>query len=291
MRIKTVLCPVDRSEISEHAMAYAIAVARHFTARLSVLEVIDCTLPPVAGLGADVLDLPPDIQAQVLAHLNALVAPAGDAGIMTEVGISTGSVVRQILARAADVQADLMVLGTHGRGGFDRFALGSVAEKVLRKASCAVMTVPPGASAPGDAPFSRVLCAVDLSPASKDVLRLAAAFALRSGGKLFVMHVVEWPFGKAADDSPAGEQLRALMNTARDELARLLSDADLAPVQIASHVLAGVPKHAITSCARGRRADLIVMGVSGHGALDRALLGSTTHSVIRESACPVLTAR
>ena len=291
MRIKTVLCPVDRSEISEHAMAYAVAVARHFTARLSVLEVIDCTLPPIAGLGADVVDLPTDVQAQVLAHLTALVAPADDVGIVTEVGVTTGSVVRQILARAADVKADLMVLGTHGRTGFDRLALGSVAEKVLRKASCTVMTVPPGAAAPGDTPFSRVLCAVDLSPTSKDVLRVAAAFALRAGGKLFVMHVVDWPFGEVTDDSPAGEQLRALTNAARDELTRLLSDADLAPVQMSSHVLAGVPKRVITSCARGRRADLVVMGVSGHGAIDRALLGSTTHSVIRESPCPVLTAR
>jgi nucleotide-binding universal stress UspA family protein len=291
MRIKTVLCPVDRSEISEQAMAYAVAVAQQFVARLSVLEVIDWTLPPMSGLGAEFVDLPAELQSQVLAHLNSLVAPIADTGIATEVGVTSGTVVRQILARAADVHADLMVLGTHGRSGFDRLALGSVAEKVLRKASCPVLTVPPGASAPADPPFSKVLCAVDLSPVSRDVVRLAAAFALRSGGKLFVMHVVDWPFGKTAEDSPAGEQLRALQDAARAKLAGLLADAELPPVHISSHVQAGVPKHVIAGCARARQANLIVLGVSGHGAFDRALLGSTTHGVICQSTCPVLTAR
>jgi nucleotide-binding universal stress UspA family protein len=272
-------------------MAYAVAVARQFAARLSVFEVIDYTLPPMSGIGAECVDMPPELQSQVLEHLEALVAPAGDAGIATEVGVASGTVVRQILGRAAEVQADLMVLGTHGRSGFDRLALGSVAEKVLRKASCPVLTVPPGASAPEKVPFSRILCAVDLSPISREVVRLAAAFALRSGGKLFVMHVVDWPFGKTAEDSPAGEQLRALQDAARDKLAGLLAGADLPPVHISSNVLAGVPKHVIAGCARARQADLIVLGVSGHGAVDRAFLGSTTHGVIRQGFCPVLTAR
>jgi nucleotide-binding universal stress UspA family protein len=291
MRIKTVLCPVDRSKTSEQAMAYAIAVARQFAARLSLLEVIDWTLPPVSGVGTEFLDMPPEVQTQVLAHLNSLAAPARDAGIATEVGVQSGPVVRKILERADEIGAGLIVLGTHGRSGFERLALGSVAEKILRKASCSVLTVPPAAGPPAETPFSRILCAVDLSPSSRDLLRVAAAFAVRFGGEIFVAHVVEWPFGPATGSDVGGGLLQGLEVKARDQLAALLADPELPPVKVSSAILTGRPTREILEGARARRADLIVMGVSGHGAIDRALVGSTTHGVIRESTCPVVTAR
>jgi universal stress protein A len=136
MRIKTVLCPVDRSEISSRALAYATAFAREYVARLSVLEVIDWRLPPLAGTAVELPAMPPEVQTDVLGHLHALTAPARDSGVPTEVGIDVGPVARRILERAEAVAADLVVVGTHGRSGFDRLALGSVAEKVLRKAGC-----------------------------------------------------------------------------------------------------------------------------------------------------------
>lgn len=290
MRIKTVLCPVDGSTISEQAVAYAIVVARQFSARLDVIEVIDWTLPPISGVGVEFLDMPPEVQREVLAQLERMAAPARASGIPTEVAVDSGPVVRGILTRAENVSADLIVIGTHGRSGFERLALGSVAEKVLRKASCPVLTVPPAAGRPGDAPFSKILCAVDLSPASKAAVRTAAAVALRSGGELSVLHVIEWPFGPAAQASPAAELLLSLREKAQTELAALLADADL-PGPVSTAIQTGVPKQLILNAAHEQRADLLVLSVSGRNAIDRALLGSTTHGVIVESTCPVLTAR
>lgn len=290
MRIRTILCPVDRSEISNHALAYATALARQYMARLSVLEVIEWQLPPVAGTGDQLTELPPEVQRDVLRHLNTLTAPAGELGVPTEVAIDAGPVVRRILERASNVSADLIVVGTHGRGGFDRLALGSVAEKVLRKAICPVLTVPASAPAPtGGALFATILCAVDFSAMSADVVRVGVDLARRYRGRLVVTYVVPWPVGDGTGLEVDAGLTHEAETRARDELTRLLAAEAGPAVHGSAIVLTGTPKHEILACARTLHASLIVLGVSGHGAIERALLGSTAHSVVRHSECPVLT--
>jgi nucleotide-binding universal stress UspA family protein len=292
MRVKTILCPVDRSDLSNRALAYATALAREYVARLSVLEVIDWSLPPVAGTTTELLELPAHVQHDVLAHLHRLAAPARDLGVPIEVGIDAGPVVRRILERATALSADLIVLGTHGREGFDRLALGSVAEKVLRKAMCPVLTVPPGAGhPPAGSLFPTILCAVDLSPISPGVLRMGADLARRYGSQLVVAHVVPWPSGSEWDHDAAVEWKRTPESRARGALTRLLAEEAAPPATVSTCVRTGTPREEILACARDRHADLIVLGVSGHGAINRALLGSTAHGVVRHSDCPVLTVR
>ena len=291
MRIKTILCPVDRSEISVRALAYATALARQYVARLSVLEVIDWRLPPIAGTADELPEMPPEVQTDVLGHLNMLTAPARELGVPTEVGIDVGPVVRRILERASNVAADLIVVGTHGRGGFDRLALGSVAEKVLRKAACPVLTVPADAETAGDVLFPTILCAVDFSAASVDVLRIGADLARRYGSHLIVVHVVDWPFASSQHHSAAIGWKNSLEGRASDELSVLVADIPAPPAEVSQLVVTGTPRDEILACARTRRAGLIVLGVSGRGALERAFLGSTAHGVVRHSECPVLTVR
>jgi nucleotide-binding universal stress UspA family protein len=290
MRIKTILCPIDESDTSVRALSYATAFAREYVARLSVLEVIDWTLPPL-GSPVDLADLPPVLQNDVLGRLHRLTAHARDAGVPTELGIDAGPVVRRILERADILSADLLVVGTHGRQGFDRIALGSVAEKLLRKAHCPLLTVPPRAEASdGETRFHSILCAVDLSPMSAEVVKVAADIAWRHDSDLVLAHVVPWPFGTGKGEESASGFRHSLETRAREDLSRLLSDK-LPAVAASTAVMTGTPRDEILACARNRRADLIVIGVSGHGAIDRALLGSTAHAVARASECPVLTLR
>jgi nucleotide-binding universal stress UspA family protein len=143
IRIATVLCPVDRSDVSRRALEYGVALAAALRARLNVLEVVEWVWPP-AGAVSTIADLPPEVQAATLDALNAFVAPARRAGVPTEIAIEAGSVTREILARADAIGADLIVMGTHGRAGLERLALGSVAEKIVRQAKCPVLTVPRG---------------------------------------------------------------------------------------------------------------------------------------------------
>jgi hypothetical protein len=95
-----------------------------------------------------------------------------------DVLVETGPPANQILERARSLPADLIVMGTHGEGGFRHLVLGSVAEKVLRQATCPLLTVPPHARATSKLPFKRLLCPVDFS-----ILARRARLASRSHRK------------------------------------------------------------------------------------------------------------
>jgi nucleotide-binding universal stress UspA family protein len=102
----------------------------------------------------------------------------------------------EILAQAAALHADLLVIGSHGRSGFERLLLGSVTEKVLRKAPCPTMVVPrraPDTSTERPAQFRRILCPVDFSEGSNRALTYATTLARDAAAQLTVLHVIEVP--------------------------------------------------------------------------------------------------
>jgi nucleotide-binding universal stress UspA family protein len=291
MHIKTVMVGVDGSDISRRAFDYATAMARRFAARLSVLEVIDWTLPPLASNLSTVSEMPADLQAAALEALNGLVEPARAVGVVTEICLETGGVVPQILRRAEAISADLLVVGTHGRSGFERLMLGSVAEKVLRKATCPVLTVPFGPGHPGDPPFRKILCGTDFSEASVAAVRAARGLAAELGATCLVAHVVHWPFGPEIAEPPAVAFRHSLEGQARDRLDRLVEVTAVDGGPAEAILATGEPARELLGIGDGYAIDLIVLGVSGHGAMNRAVIGSTTAAVLRQATCPVLTFR
>ena len=108
--------------------------------------------------------------------------------------MTTGAPAKEILAYVAQARADLIVMKTHGTSGFEHLGLGMVAEKVLRRAVCPVLTVPPQSVASGRLPFTHVLCALDFSDRSLVALEFAMTAALGSGAVLTLTHVLEWPW-------------------------------------------------------------------------------------------------
>ena len=285
MPITTVLCPVDRSDPSRRALEYAIEIARHFKARLSVLEVIDAALPVFAVDPGTPLAL----RTKALEALTAFVADAGLQDVSSDVSVETGDVIPEILARATDISADLIVIGTHGRSGFERLALGSIAEKVIRRSSRPILTVPPAGAALSGRGFHTILCATDFSAPSARAFGLAVELAKRWGARILLAHVIEWPFGRTEGQDPVSELRRSLESTAREQLGQVAGRADRSGARIEIVLAAGSPRREIVALARGHAVDLVVLGVSGRGAMDFGVLGSTAYSVIREAAFPVLT--
>jgi nucleotide-binding universal stress UspA family protein len=291
--LRHILCPVDQSETSRLALDYAVPLARRYGATLHVLGIGSPALPPVAfGGQVELYGLTPETRAELLKELEQLVARAAPGDVKTAVSLREGSVVQGILDEANALPAGLLVMGTHGRGGFDHLVLGSVTEKVLRKAACPVLTVPPSGASPGAAPvFRSIVCAVDFSPASMEGLKYALSLAQETESRLLLVHVIEWPFeeqtvapGVADHRRDEEERAAARLHDAVPPDARLWS-------QVEESTAVGKPYREILRLARERNADLIVMGVQGRGALDLALFGSMTHHVIREAPCPVLTVR
>ena len=186
----------------------------------------------------------------------------------------------------------MIVMGTHGRGGFERFVLGSVAERVLRKATCLVMTVPPPAAV-AKVPYKRLLCPVDFSESSLAALNLAFSIAKESDAHLTILHVFDWPPDEELlverFDSP--ELRRVIEDQARTRLDALVTDEVRVWCKPATKVSYGKPYRQILEIAERDEPDLIIMGVRGRNPLDVALFGSTTNHVVRRASCPVLTLR
>jgi nucleotide-binding universal stress UspA family protein len=289
MKLNRILCPVDLSPLSRRALETAAVLARTFDSVVDVLEVIDASvLPGVASTSQVAVDLSA-YQQEFDAFLEATVA--SDVKIATQV--VEGRAPAAIVEAAAGLQTDLIVIGTHGRHGFDRFVLGSVTERVLRKAPCRVLAVPPlpAGLSPAWPPTGSILCPIDFSPSSLQALDEAAAWATKFGSELTAVHVLEWPFGDWHQDGlplPIEELGRSLEDQARQRLREVIASSN---IQATDLVIVGKPARALVDLAGGRPPDLIVMGATGRGAAGLALLGSTAERVIRQSPCPVLTLR
>ena len=145
--INRILCPVDLSDVSQQAIDHAVLMARWYKAKITALHVSNPIVIPstdfaVVGYGPAVAltdDEIKEARERVVAYFSAAKS------IDVDVLIDSGHPANRILERAAALPADLIVIGTHGHGGFERLVLGSVTEKVLRKATCPVTTVPPQA--------------------------------------------------------------------------------------------------------------------------------------------------
>jgi nucleotide-binding universal stress UspA family protein len=294
IRIAQVLCPVDFSEISQHALDHAAAIARWYEARLTVLFVF-ASLP--------VMDVPPVVLAeadreQLVSDLRRMAA-AVPSDVAVEFRIrDAGYVHEEILAQIDAAHADLLVIGTHGRSGFQRLFLGSVTEKVIRKATCPTLVVPPRSpDVPAGSPirFRRILCAVDFSDSSLDALTLAINMAEEADAQLTLLHVVELPPVLSEVPMMPPPDLSRFCETAAADARRRLQE--LIPEQARTYctvdtaVVEGRAHREILRHATERQSDLIVMGVHGRGALDVLVFGSTTHHVIRASTRPVLIVR
>ncbi len=298
--VRRIFCPTDLSEFADRAFRHAVSLARWYEAEVTVLYVVQQLAPHSAAFPPypSWMALNPEARERLRTELDRFVEPARAAGVPVRLEISDGDTVSEILRVARSLPADLLAMGTHGRGGFERWVLGSVTEKVLRKAPCPVLTVPPpleGAAASAPVLFQRILCPVDFSEASMMALNYALTLAEESDTELILLHVLDWlaegePLARAESfDMPALR--RHLEEDARERLRRAIPEEARAWCRPHEVVRAGKPWRQILCLAGEHDVHLIVMGVHGRNALDRALFGSTTHHVIREARCPVLTIR
>ena len=300
IEVRRILCPIDFSDHSRRALDHAVALARHYGSTITVLHVV----PPRPGVavGATPVVFGPIVSGpadheRVLADVRAFMTTGSATGLRIDALVCEGNTAAEILDQAAAMKADLLVMGTHGRSGYDRLLLGSVTEKVLWKASCPVMTVPhggPGAVPFGPIPYQRILCPIDFSESSLQALKFAVSLA-QSGTQVTVLHVVTPELEDTSQlESGAGMTVGEFLKEREDALARQLrrvvaGAANRASIEpLMAH---GKPWREVLRVAAERHSDLLVMGVQGRGAARLFFLGSTTQHVVRQASCPVLTLR
>jgi nucleotide-binding universal stress UspA family protein len=288
VHIGRILCPVDFSEFSSRALEHAVALAGHFAARVDLLHVVPSAVSPSGGGSFPA-------RSELLQYAGLELRRCAGLAVQSRISVQTdlreGEPWRQIEAAAASLPADLVVMGTHGRAGFEHFLLGSVAEKVLRRAPCPVLTVGLGSQPPQPSGlFNRILCATDLSETSTATVALALSLAEEQQAELTLLHVLEGL--QLYQHAPELEGLRRqLQDAASEQLAAAVAAEARQWCSVRQLVKPGRAHHEILKVAAEAEADLIVMGASGQGSLGRMLFGSTSQGVVRAAHCPVLTVR
>lgn len=288
MILRSILCPVDFSEQSRHALRLAGALAVRYQSRLVVLTVVDPLLAEAARAGLK-LDLAktetgPALEAFVTATWPAAELPSPRPAIEVRVGISS-SVILEVAARDA---FDLIVMGTQGLGGIRKWLVGSTMERVLRGTRTPVLAVPPIAHIKNAAfEVDAILAATDFTDSSAVAVASAAKFARHLNVPLLLAHVVEPVSVPPEWSAIVDESNEARVSESQARLKALAGEFSGSQATEAI-VMVGDPAEAISALAAERGAGLIVMGLAGeHGPFARRS-GSIAYRVLSQASVPVL---
>jgi nucleotide-binding universal stress UspA family protein len=291
VNLRSILSSVDFSEQSRHALRWAAAFAARCQSRLTVVSVVDPLLAEAARirLGTDLAtaETEPALRQFVATTLSGDTA----ASVRTDFRTPVGDPATAILETATALGADLIVLGTQGLGGWQKWLLGSTTERLLRRTHVPALAVPlanESQVADSDAGLvSQILAATDFSEPSVAAAKIAAHLALVFSARLTLAHIVE-PLTVPSRWRPLIEESEEMrVGTARTKLKALAEQ--ICGAQKCDEVVAlGRAAELIGSIAGDRRAQLIVMGLaSAHGAFVPRP-GSIAYPVLRSTTIPVL---
>lgn len=286
LQLNNILFASDFSPASFAALPFAAQLAREFGAKLYAVH---AKAPENYALPAT--EIWPIASEQLEKETADLKRTLRDdfPDIATEVVIMEGGVTAVVDHVAETKNADLIVLGTHGRRGIGKFILGSVAEEILRQAPCPVLTVGPHVAA-GQlraTKFRKILYATDFAEGATTTFAFVVGLAQEQQAHLTLLHVIE--------KNKAGDlvQPHEIEQFALDHLASFVKDEVGFVSKPRSIVVHGSPGEKILEVAEREQADLIVLGLKKSKGYIRAthLPTAVAHQVISQATCPVLTVR
>jgi nucleotide-binding universal stress UspA family protein len=302
--IHTIVVPLDGSNFGEHAIPFALSVARQTDANLRLVHVHAYPQPLYTSDGVAIFDAATDehnrvMQLAYLDDLSTRVAAQTTAPLQT--ALVEGPVAEAIETYVETVSADLIVMTTHGRGPLSRFWLGSVADALVRRSTVPMLLVRPDDSMPAPLSlgstrtFARILLPLDGSQLSEQMIGAAADFAALSGAELTLLMALD-PTGMSYAPilytaGLEGEVLDQMKNEAHaylEEAAAPLRDRGL---RVKTQVVYAQPAVAILNYAFDHGSDLIAMATHGRSGLSRALLGSVADKILRGAHIPLLVQR
>jgi nucleotide-binding universal stress UspA family protein len=291
LAIKLILCPIDFSEFSIRAYHHALSLAEHYRAKVVAQHIVELSRYPYADYVASTgnyAEFGHALREGGKEQLREFVKKHTHHEIQPELVVHEGTAPDCILSFAEAQKTDLIVMGTHGRRGYDRLVLGSVTNRVMRRTSCPVLAIckPSLDFAAEDEErhhvhhLSRVLFCTDFSENSERALNYAISATEEYDAELTLLHVLE-----AVPSSTKPEEAIA---TAAEQLDKLIPAEGRRSLKIKTAVRIGKPYQQIIQVSQEAQVDVVTMGVHGRGALDLAVFGSTTYRVMQLGSCPVL---
>lgn len=274
-----VLAAIDFSKPARSAFDHALALSKHHGAELVVVQAV----PPDQPFGWHARDR------------RALTAKLRQRAVQSHVDFSdrvqTGDPAEIILLHARSLRPDVIVLGTHQRRGIDRLRVGSVAERVIAKATVPVLLVPRGLQTTTTKPFRHIAVAVDFNAGTDRTVEQALTLASDPAERITLLHVVSrssssvplhlYGYGIAESHDPA-------IRDARHRLQLALPANRQPPTAIDGCVLLGNTTTEISRAVADISADLLVVGVPKRGVVARALFGTTAARLLRAIRVPLL---
>jgi len=281
LSLQNILVAADFSPISVVALCHALGIARRYHSNLFLLHVIDPSIYGAAG--PDGISADTECAQRDAERIEASLRDDGSLeGVRLAIEVNVGPVWRTIAETIEEKRSALLVLGTHGRTGLRKLALGSVAECAFREAPCPVMTVGPKVlqSKSCGAEAKHFLVPTDLSPESLEALPYGTLLAKATHGDVTLLYVRHPGSGSKGQDTESVESA----NTRLRELLQTHPDAQpIAPFI----VKAGAPAEVVVAFAKEHRMDLIVMGRRAWSE-DSPPMWRTAYAIVTQAPCPVL---
>jgi nucleotide-binding universal stress UspA family protein len=286
--IAAVLVPTDFSAASLKALRYAGGLVEKFGAKLHVVHVseIDFAVPGPAQPGKN-------FQLSDTEVRERLEGMNGESIAATVHG-RTGRAFDQICRFAREIEADLIVMSTHGRTGLKRLFLGSNAERVVQHSSSPVLVVRQGERefvAEGKPlQIQTILVPTDFSESSREALDYAVEFGRQFGARLVLFHSFSAP--EFTTDPYGSHNMHATPEQARtaadDQMSEFVKGVDFGGVNFETQISMGRAADEICAYAEKQKADLIITSTHGRTGLMHVLIGSVAEHVVRHAHSPVL---
>jgi nucleotide-binding universal stress UspA family protein len=276
--VKRILVPTDMSEFSSLALEYALLFQKKLGSAVTLLFVDEYSTIFAADypLGYSYFQYASALKKQAQESLQLYAKEHVPETAQVTTRVVEDSPARAIVATADDIQADLIIMGTHGRHGLRRALLGSVTERVLRETDRPVMTVAPQTHPVVAAvKVGTILCPVNYTAVAHDALKQASTLAQAFGAELVVLHVSD-------HDAPRLDSIEGEFSESVDPRAR-------ARTRYQKVVLNGDPAELVLEVADQLAADLIVIGAQHKRFSDATVIGATTERIARFAKRPVLT--
>ncbi len=295
--MKTILVGVDLSPESEHAVAHALDLARREGAKV-VLAMADCVPELPAHLAAGSREVAASYTEELQRRLAADRVTLGELRERWSGGVDLSQVIvdgfadEELPRVGSEICADLIVVGSRGRTGVRRWLLGSVAERVVRRAEQSVL-VARGDAVPGG--YRRVVIGTDFSPLADAAIARALA-VLSPQLRVDLVHCWQVPWAGTMDvplvaNEELRAQLEAALRDAGDKLRAGLRDLGRPEPELHIHLVQGSAAQGLVSVATDQHAELVVVGSHGRRGVRRFMLGSVAEVTVRHAPCSVLVGR
>ncbi len=281
-----ILVTTDFSEVSDHALDYAIAMAKRYDARIYLTHVI--TPDPFQFAEPQLAQATYEKVRQAAEEgITDILISGKLRGVPHEVLMEEGNVWPTLEKLIAEHEIDLVVAGTHGRGKVQKILIGSVAEEIFRQSDSPVLTVGPLVkdTLKKEVELKNILFATDFGPGAEKAAAYAFSLAQEHGAHLTLLHVIE----SAAAYTEESVARQREINVVR--MKQLMPAGTENWCKPEFRVTFGVAVEEILLATRESKTDLIVMGAKPRKSLAGHVPLTIAYNVVTRASCPALTVR